>query len=701
MLILALSMLVMSFAAKHLLCYRPVLHFKRWSRKHYAILRSFPLVIKICTLNVVYTLITRGLIQVSAQEDSIHATNATYDIEEITVIGEKSSVVFPQVARMVAVIRQDEIAAAPVQSLQDLLEYLASVDIRQRGADGVQADVSIRGGSFDHTMVLINGIVISDPQTGHFNLDIPVDIDAIQRIEILSGPATRVYGSGAFTGAINIVVKPGNNNHYKAVFTGGKYGYYRFGLGTTAITGKLNNFINLGHSTSAGYAHNTDFTTDNFYYTGRYASDHNVVSLQAGYQQKEAGSNGFYSPRYPDQYEKNSTSIISLDIRTGSKIIFHSTSSWRMKQDHFMLERQRPEFYQNFHKNYVFGSQFTGQFTARHLLTTAGVDFRSENILSTNLGLDIVHPVKISGEDSLFYQKQYSRSSISWFQEHKYDFGKLSITAGYMLNWNSDYSEKPSFFPGLDINYFISDDIRTFVSINRAIRFPSFTDMFYTDPSHQGSQFLEPDHLVSMEGGIHANLKFIAASVALHKSIGKDIIDWLWSFETNRYSPVNLESYSAEGIEVSAKVPMADIIGPRSPVYYIAIGYNYLNINKSLPDSVSKYYNLKHKLVISLKHKIYGNIWAAWYLNYQDRLGSYIQFDAVEKEYFLTAYKPFFLLDGSLAWETKHLTFFTEISNLLNTRYVDAGSIDQPGRWFKAGIKMNIDISEASETDMP
>ena len=107
---------------------------------------------------------------------------------------------------------------------------LASVDIRQRGLNGVQADLTIRGGSFDHAMVLLNGMVLSDPQTGHFNLDIPVDMDAIQRIEILNGPAARVYGAGAFTGAINIVVKPGNENYCKGILTAGKYGYNRIGF---------------------------------------------------------------------------------------------------------------------------------------------------------------------------------------------------------------------------------------------------------------------------------------------------------------------------------------------------------------------------------------------------------------------------------------------------------------------------------------
>ena len=247
---------------------RPLLaHFKKWSRRHYAVMKSLSLVIRIGFLNTVYSIITQSIVPAAAQSDSLPVSAKIFDIEEIRVFGQKSSVLFPQVARMVTVIQQEEIAAAPVQSLQDLLEYIAQVDIRQRGPNGVQADLSIRGGSFDQTLILLNGMVISDPQTGHFSLDIPVDLDAIQRIEILSGAAARVYGAGAFTGAINIVVKPGHENYVKGVLAAGQSGYNRLGFTASLKTGRVDNLLNIGHSGSSGYTDNTDFSIENIYYT--------------------------------------------------------------------------------------------------------------------------------------------------------------------------------------------------------------------------------------------------------------------------------------------------------------------------------------------------------------------------------------------------------------------------------------------------
>jgi len=597
---------------------------------------------------------------------------------------------------MVTVIQREEIAAAPVQSLQDLLEYAASVDIRQRGLNGVQADLSIRGGSFDHTMVLLNGTVLSDPQTGHFNLDIPVDIDAIQRIEILNGPAARVYGAGAFTGAINIIVKPGNENYCKGILTAGRYGYNRLAFTGSLKTGRVNNLLAIAHSGSSGYTDNTDFSIENIYYTGQFFSRASELKLQAGYQQKDFGANGFYSPRYPDQYEQNNTTLLSLDFKTGSKFVFQSASYWRRKQDHYMLQRDNPGFYQNYHRNQSVGSQVTGQFTAGKIVSLTGLDLHYEDIISTSIGLDNPHPVKIRNEDSLFYTQQYTRSTLSWFQEVSLNTGKLSITAGYMVNWNSDDSAKPSFFPGVDLSYCFTKAVRTFISINRTVRFPSFTDMFYNDPSHQGNLSLDPDRMISAEAGLHAELPFLITSAALYASSGKDIIDWLWSFETNRYSPVNIDRISMFGIEMQADFPLVKAIGPHSPVQDIRLGYNFLNVHKSLSDSLSKYYNLKHKLTLSIRHKIIARIHAMWSICYQDRMGSYIQYSEADNQYFSSPYKPFVLLDGSITWEAGCFLVFLEASNLLNTRYVDAGSVSQPGRWIRAGIKARFEIKRKS-----
>ena len=161
------------------------LFFKRWNNKSFSVFRSISKIIKICFLLATYTIIS--------EQNASFAQVDTIAIEEIKVFGQRGLELYPQIARVVTVIDSNNIENAPVQSIQDLLEHSLNVDIRQRGYYGAQADISIRGGSFDHVLILLNGINITDPQTGHYNLDLPVEIEDIKRIEILNGPSARIH----------------------------------------------------------------------------------------------------------------------------------------------------------------------------------------------------------------------------------------------------------------------------------------------------------------------------------------------------------------------------------------------------------------------------------------------------------------------------------------------------------------------------
>lgn len=673
-----------------------VSHFKKWTRKHYAILRSFSRIIKICFLATSYTILTLTHRQVLAQSDTSQNTIQYYDynINEVEVIGRKSSGVFSGTSRAVIVIQHEEIEQAPVQTLHELLEFASNIDIRQRGMNGVQADISVRGGSFDHVLILLNGINFSDPQTGHFNLDLPVDPDNIQQIEILSGPAARVYGSGAFTGAINIIVKPDYEKYIRAILSAGEFGYKKIDLSASLPLKKINNILSIGHSGATGYAENTDFSTQQLYYSGLYQSQQVSINLQAGYKQKAFGANGFYTPKFPKQYEESNTTLTSVSIKTYGKISLNTAAYWRQYNDHFVLKRDSPFFYQNYHINNIFGSMINGQFSAGRTKSLFGIELRGEDIISTNLGLDNIHPVKIKNEDTLYYNKKYNRINFSYFQEHVIEINKFNITAGYMVNWVSDYPVKPAIFPGIDINYSLTGNLNAFASINRTVRHPSFTDMFYTDLSHEANVYLEPDCMTSFETGLYIDYPIIKGSVAYYKAYGRNIIDWLWNYTKNKYNPVNVKEVNTSGIEIYADIPLQKALKSSFPVQMISVYYSHLDIRKSIPDSVAKYYNLKNKLNMSFYARIIGHLYTSWQFSYQQRMGSFIQYDTTRSRYYSSPYQPYFLINGNLSWKEKWFTLFIEASNILNTRYIDAGSCQQPGRWVTGGIKINFDFEE-------
>ena len=182
------------------------LAFSKWSNKGFAVFSSLKKVVKISTLAVAYLLFANPN-SVSAQSVDTSSVSRNYDLESIDVTSEQLPETYSNISRVVVTITQKEIERAAVTSVNELLEYAANIDIRQRGTNGVQADISMRGGTFDQVLVLLNGVNITDPQTGHHNLNLPVHLSSIKKIEILKGPGAWKFGPGAFNGAINIITE--------------------------------------------------------------------------------------------------------------------------------------------------------------------------------------------------------------------------------------------------------------------------------------------------------------------------------------------------------------------------------------------------------------------------------------------------------------------------------------------------------------
>jgi vitamin B12 transporter len=627
---------------------------------------------------------------VMAQTDTAVSRIKVLELEEIEVTGQRSQAVFSELSRTVAVIHHDEIERSGVQSIFDLLEYVSNIDIRQRGNDGVQADASIRGGSFDHVMVLVNGVNLSNPQTGHLSLDLPIDYEAVEKVEILEGSAARVLGPGAFTGALNIITRNGNTSNLTGSQTIGKYGYKRDHLNIGIKTGPLSNFFSVSRSSSEGFAINTDYRINNVYYRGNLEKDNTSVDFQGGYQLKHFGAGGFYSPKFPDQYEETNGWFASLKASTGNVVKVTPMVYWRRNKDYFMLIRSNPDFYENYHLTDVYGSQLNIAFINKYITSTLGFDLRSENIFSNNIGYDYPNPKPVRGRDSAFYTKQYNRTNFACFQEHAMRWGKVRLTAGAMINWNTGFQEKPSIFPGLDMSYTLFQGVNIYSSVNRALHLPTFTDLFYKDPVNQGNINLEPNRMISYEGGIKYSGNGMAGNLTGFYNSGRDMIDWLWSYTSNRFSPVNLRNYQAWGLTSNFNIRNADKLWQCKWISSLSVNYLFLHVKKSIPDSVSKYYNLRHKLSIVIGQDIGKRIMLSWNISYQDRSGESIGYRQDDRKYFTVPYKPFWLIDGVVKWNYRYLQLYMEISNILATRYIDAGSALQPGRWLKAGLVMRF-----------
>ncbi|MCU0368575.1 MAG: TonB-dependent receptor plug domain-containing protein [Cyclobacteriaceae bacterium] len=246
-----------------------------------------------------------------AQQDS------TRVLENVTIQSNRIQTGFDETAASIIIISVAEIKQSPSLSVPDLLHYYAGVDIRQRGANGVQADAGIRGSTFDQVLILINGIKISDAQTGHHSLNLPVDIENIERIEILKGPAARIFGQNAFAGAINIITKSPTQQYVKVMTQAGDFGLGGFRVSAALGDKKEKHYVSASRDFSDGYQYNTDYEINNFFYQSEIETSLGKLNVLGGYTGRAFGANGFYAgPQFTDQYEEIQTSLAAVTLQT-------------------------------------------------------------------------------------------------------------------------------------------------------------------------------------------------------------------------------------------------------------------------------------------------------------------------------------------------------------------------------------------------
>lgn len=663
-----------------------VFTFKRWGRKSYSLFCVLKKPVRIGVLLAVYTTVTEpeyGFAQTDTTKVSME-----YNLDEVKVSAQRTPVAFSQAARIVSVINREEIEAAPVQSIQELLEYALSVDVRQRGVHGVQADISVRGGSFDQTLILLNGINITDPQTGHHSLDLPVSLKNIQRIEILEGPAARVFGPNAFSGAINIITSSVGKTNLKVDASAGQHQLFDANISGNLNTGSYHQFLAFNRMSSDGYIDNTDFKIWNAFYQSRLNTKPGTIDFQVGRTNKAFGANSFYSASYPNQFEETKTTFASIKYETGIKFHVSPSIYWRRHQDRFELFRDNPPSWyksHNYHLTDVFGSNLNAWFSSILGKTAFGAEIRTENVWSNVLGEMLSTPIEVPGENGHFFTKSYSRTTISYFAEHSVYLNKLSLSGGAMTNWISDLGFGWNIYPGLDVAYSFTEHIRIYSSVNSTLRMPTFTDLFYTGPTNVGNPDLKPEKSTTYEGGLKINYTGFSAHAGIYHRRGKNLIDWVRKTETEKWQPQNLTQINSTGIEFSGTFYPEKIWQKNLFITKLGLNYSYTTLDKKEDYFFSNYVldNLKHKIDMEIDHKIWKKLKGSWRMSYQDRNGMRTQTEP---------YKPFWLVKTRIMWKTPSTEIYAMASNLFDTKYYDLGPVQQPGRWISIGISHQIDF---------
>lgn len=633
-----------------------------------------------------------------ADSTAVAAAREPVLLGEVDVTASRAPLTAAQSARSVTVLDAKAIAQAPVQSVNDLLKYAAGVDVRQRGPIGAQTDISIRGGTSEHITILLNGINICDPQTGHNAFDLPVDISEIERIEITQGPAGRVYGTSSLLGAINIVTKDFSQSSADVHAEGGSFGYASAGARANLVSGSWNNSISGGYTRSDGWMRskagslNADYEGGRAFYQGRYDTRDVAVSWHAGMSTKGWGSNTFYSVKSDEQYEHTTKFYTAVQAETMSGWLhFRPAVYWNRSHDRYEFFRGRADKSKfNYNRTDVFGLNLNSWFDWTLGRTAFGAEFRNEDLISGNLGEPLDHPVHIHGTDR-DYTLGLNRSNLSLFLEHNVLLRRFTLSAGFTAVKNT-WNEMPfKLYPGVDVSYRIGDHFKVFASYNMSLRMPSFTELFYSVDGHKADKYLKPEEMNAVEAGVKYVSEALTANVSVYHHHGKNMIDWIMDTSLGDeavWTSVNHAKINSTGFELSAQADLARMMPSQGVLRSLSVAYNYIDQSQKREPGVQSLYALeylRHKLVASLGIGIIRDLTLNVNYRYQYRIGSYTDADKVNHDY-----KPYSLVDARLAWDKPRYSVYVEANNLLDADYVDYGNVRQPGLWVVAGCKLHF-----------
>lgn len=680
---------------------RNPLWFKHFNRKGYSLFAALGKEVLISVLSVstlTYAKADGVSVRHSMPEDKL--TSQAVKLSEVVVTGSRAPLTVSQQSRMVTVLSREDIEAAPVQSVNDLLKLAIGVDVRQKGPLGAGTDVGIRGGTSEQVAILLNGINICDAQTAHNVFDIPVDLSEIERIEVLEGPAARVYGTSSLLGAINIVTKAAARTSLTARMESGSYGYLSTGLRGNVARDNWNNQLSLSAIRSDGYSRskagnlNADYRTLKSFYQGTYQDAWVDVKWHAGMSMKDFGANTFYGVKWDNQFEHTFKTFTAIQAESKQgKFHLRPSVYWNRGMDRFELFRGEPNKYPfNYHRTDVYGVNLNAYFDWVGGRTAFGAELRHEDLMSTVLGNKLDNPESIHGVNRM-YTNGLQRTNTQFVLEHNVLLDRFTLSAGLIAVKNSQANMNMRVYPGVDMSYRVGDAFKLYASYNTSLRMPSMTELFYSVGGHKPNPHLQPEELSAIEAGVKLHNAYVSAQAAVYYNHYKNQIDWIQDGtrdEKNElvWKSVNFGVINSLGAESSFDFNFLRILPSQRFLKRVSLGYSFINQDhKEEKGIVSRYVleYLKHKFVADAQMHLTGKLDLGLSCRYLDRMGSYK--DRVEVAH---SYKPYSVVDARLSWNESNWKAYLNANNVLNKTYMDAGNVPQPGLWVMAGVAFTL-----------
>lgn len=575
------------------------------------------------------------------QQQAIVAASTT-----VTVLGDVAAVDPEDAARSVVVLDTQKTELLFPTS-EDYLRTDASVDIQQRGAAGVMDDVSVRGASFEQTLVLVNGLRLNNAETSHFNLDLPLPKDAVGSMQILHGAGSTLYGSDAIGGVVDVLTAKPDADVLRLRAGGGSFGENQEALLGSVARGKWRETVAGDRDFSTGFIEGRDYRTEN-------ASAETWVDTALGEtdvllagDDRAFGANQFYGPY--DSWERTKGWFVS-----GTQRLSPSTQAavaYRRHSDIFLLERTQPAGYKNQHIDSGFEGAVRDQRQVFHRVNLIdGLEEDTDGIRSTNLG-------------------HHGRNRTAGYAAAEVRMAAhASLSAGVRAEvFDGGHTV---FSPMSSATLWLKGKVMLHGAVGHGFRLPTYLDLYYSDPSTRGNPHLQPESAWNYEAGAnwYPGTRFSLTSTAFYSS-QQNTIDYTRASAAEPWQASNLARMHFAGVETAAD-------------WHVATGQDARLSWTMLEGAQSALAGLQSEYVFNYP---VHNARLEWVSRWKD-----LQFSArlgVVQRY---QKRPYAVLDVAAAYEGKRLRPYLQLTNLTNTGYEEISGVRMPSRGVVAGMEFAL-----------
>ena len=553
------------------------------------------------------------------------------------------------VTRTLTVITREQMEALPVHSIADVLRIAASVDVRARGIRGVQTDFVVRGANFGQMLMLVDGVRLNDAQSGHHNGDIPVALDDIERIEILHGPGSALFGADAFGGTVNVITRR-TIEQPSVLVQGGSFGLAG-GRGAAGFErGSLQQTIGVSTERSSGFMYDRDYASV-IARARTSVGRHSNVSV--AFLRKEFGANNFYGGNAPSREWTNQT-LIAGDHEFGAAAgwTFTARGSYRTHGDRFIFNQERPELSDNRHRTHALLGEVAASRSVHTGSVTIGAETGGDWIRSSNLG-------------------DHELGRVSAFGEWRHEINRrVQVDGALRVDRYSQFGS--SWNPSAGIGWWPTEAVRLRASAARAFRVPTFTERYYSDPANLARADVGPETAWAGEGGADLFLRegWVVQATVFGRA-DSDVIDWLRPTTADRWQTYNIRDVDTLGIELGTQKTFAGGA-------FVNLQFTGLDLDAAEVNQLSKYVldYAPRSFTAAGYLPLPGAFHVAPRIEYRQRTRS-------------TGTSDYVLVDARVGRRIGRMfDFFVEGANLLDEAYQEIAGVNMPGATMSVGLAL-------------